>query len=134
MDKALASTAIYQNIRQLIEQSRRHVAVAISFAVVETYWHIGNMIVEEEQQGRDRATYGSQLIPKLAEQLTQEFGKGFNQASLWRMRQFYQAFPILAAVRRELTWTHYRLVMQVSNEPARALYLEEAVENAKKFQ
>lgn len=129
MSKSLTSSDIYQNIRQLIEQSRRKVVTVVNFAMIETYWHIGSIIVEEEQQGKERAAYGDQLIPKLAVQLAKEFGKGFNRASLWRMRQFYHTFPILAAVRRELTWTHYRLLMQVANEQARTFYLEEAVEN-----
>ena len=85
--------------------------------------------MEEEQQGGDRAAYGDKLIPKLAAQLSKEYGKGFNQASLWRMRHFFQTFPILAALRRELSWTHYRLLTQVANESTRAFYLGEAVEN-----
>ena len=128
MNKTLATTGFYQNIRQLIEQARRKVALSVNFLMIETYWNIGRIIVEEEQNGASRAAYGEKLLERLAEQLTVEFGKGFNQASLWRMRQFYQAFPILAAVRRELSWTHYRLLLKVEKAKARDFYLSEAIE------
>lgn len=104
-------------------------ATNINFVMVETYWNIGSMIVEDEQKGSARASYADQLIPSLAVQLSAEFGKDFNQANLWRMRQFYFTFPILAALRRELSWTHYRLLMKVENLPVRDFYLNEAIEN-----
>jgi DUF1016 N-terminal domain len=68
-----------------------------------TYWEIGRLIVEEEQNGKERADYGKQLINGLAKRLKEDFGNGYSEPSLWNYRQFYQAFPILSAVRRELT-------------------------------
>jgi len=76
--------------------------------MVQAYWNIGRIIVEEEQKGKTKADYGKQLIAELAKRLKADFGKGFNQSNLWHMRSFYLAFPILDAVRRELTWTHGR--------------------------
>jgi len=99
--------------------------------MVEAYWKIGKRIVEEEQQGKGRAGYGANLIKDLSKQLTTDFGKGFSAANLANFRQFYLTFPTnekFYALRRELTWTHYRLIMRVANEKAREYYLTEAAE------
>lgn len=99
--------------------------------MVEAYWHIGKRIVEEEQKGKSRAEYGKGLIKELSEQLSNEFGKGFSEANVWNFRQFYllfQADEKLYALRRELTWTHYRLIMRVENPLAREYYMREAAE------
>jgi hypothetical protein len=85
--------------------------------MVEAYWDIGRQIMEA-QNNNPRAEYGAGLIKYLAERLTAEFGKGFDESSLRRMRQFFQMFPIRAALRHELSWTHYRLLMKI-DEPAR---------------
>ena len=81
--------------------------------MVETYWNIGKQIVEEEQNGEDRAKYGSYLIKELSKQLTIEFGKGFSTQSLWNMKQFYSTFPILSTLWRELSWSHYKLIIRL---------------------
>jgi len=86
------------------------------------------MIVEEEQRGQKRAEYGTFLIKELSSRLTQEFGRGFSEPSLWNMRQFYRCFPILSAVRRELTWTPYKSLIRIEKEPARSWYMTEAAE------
>lgn len=96
-------------------------------AMVTAYWEIGRMIVEEEQQGKARAVYGNYLISRLAEQLMQEFGSNFHKCNLFLMKQFYLTFPILNALRSQLSWTHYRLLMRVQNEQARQFYEKEAV-------
>lgn len=98
MSKNLSHTKFYDHIRQAIRLARRKVAVAVNTAMVETYWQIGRIIVEEEQEGKERAAYGDQHIPKPAEQLSAEFGKGFGQANLRNMRQFYLTFPIRDAL------------------------------------
>ena len=87
---------------------------------------IGQAIVEEEQRGKKRADYGERIIESLAEKLTKNYGRGFNARSLWRMRDFYLKFPILTAVRSELSWTHYRMLLQVEDSDARAFYESEA--------
>jgi hypothetical protein len=96
--------------------------------MVEAYWNVGRMIVEEEQQGKKRAKYGAFLIRDLSFRLTEEFGKGFDERELRRMRQFYQLFPIRGAVRPELSWTHYRLLIRIEKQDARAWYLNEAAD------
>lgn len=123
MNKNLNHTALYNNIRQAIERARRKVATTINVAMVEAYWHIGRMIVEEEQAGNERATYGDKLIPRLAEQLSTDFGKGFNSRNLFYMKQFYLSFPKVNALRSELSWTHYRLLLKVENEKGREFYI-----------
>ncbi len=97
--------------------------------MVEAYWQIGKQIVEQEQQGQERAGYGEYLIKGLSKVLSADFGKGFSYANLWNFRQFYLAFPEsekLYALRRELSWTHYRLIMRVENPAARDYYIREA--------
>jgi predicted nuclease of restriction endonuclease-like (RecB) superfamily len=118
---------LYQNIRNILLDSRKRTSQAINFALVETYWHIGKMIVEEEQNGKARADYGKQILAFLSEKLTTEFGQGFDQSNLRHMRLFYNAFPIRDALRHELTWTHYRLLAKVENENARLFYRDEAI-------
>lgn len=95
--------------------------------MVQAYWNIGRIIVEEEQKGKTKAYYGKQLIAELAKRLKADFGKGFDQSNLWHMRSFYLAFPILDAVRRELTWTHYRLLLRVERQEVRQFYLDECI-------
>ncbi len=115
------------SLRALIEQSRQQVLRAVDSVQVQTCWHIGRHIVEFEQQGHDRAAYGSRLLPDLASRLTLDFGKGFDERNLRHMRAFYQAFPIWGAVRTELSWTHYRLLLRVQSEQARKWYVGEAI-------
>ena len=85
-----------------MENSRKRAIQNVIFEMVQTYWRIGEIIVEEEQQGKTRAEYGVFLIKELAKKLTEEFGKGFTEGSLKRMRLFYKAFPIGAAARHLL--------------------------------
>jgi len=96
--------------------------------MVESYWQIGQLIVEEEQNGKERADYGPYLIAELSKRLTVDFGKGFTETNLRYMRMFFLTFPIRHALRDELTWTHYRLLTKVENERARTFYLTEAIE------
>ncbi|ASF45613.1 DUF1016 N-terminal domain-containing protein [Methylovulum psychrotolerans] len=97
-------------------------------AQVQTYWQIGRHIVGFEQGGQARAAYGKQLLPQLAQTLTNEFGKGFDASNLRYMRLFYQAFPNCDALRHELSWTHYRLLLRVDTPKARLWYMQETAE------
>jgi predicted nuclease of restriction endonuclease-like (RecB) superfamily len=96
--------------------------------MVTAYWNVGRLIVEDEQQGNTRAEYGKAILADLAKRLTDEFGKGFDERELRRIRQFYLVFPKWDALRPELTWTHYRLLIRVQNEQARLWYMNEAAE------
>lgn len=109
-------------VREILTQGRRQALQAVNTAMVQAYWQVGHEIVEEEQRGADHAAYGARLVEKLAQQLTTDFGKGFDRSNLWNMRAVYLAFPILDALRRELSWTHYRLLSRVQNAQARKFY------------
>jgi hypothetical protein len=119
---------LLNDVRQIIQQVRTQVQYAVNSAMVQTYWQIGHLIVEHEQQGEGRASYGKQQLQLLANHLTVEFGKGFDESNLRRMRSFYQAFPIQGSVRPELSWTHYRKLIPLENEAARQWYMQEAIE------
>ena len=123
--KPIEST--YQTIKEVLEQARAQSYRAVNFAMVQAYWNIGRIIVEEEQKGKTKADYGKQLIAELAKRLKADFGRGFDPSNLWHMRSFYLAFPILDAVRRELTWTHYRLLLRVERQEVRQFYLDECI-------
>ena len=103
-------------------------SIKLLFAMVEAYWNIGKSIIED-QGGNEKAEYGTGLLKELSKQMTQDFGKGFTVANLKNMRQFYLTFPNGYALRSELSWTHYRLLMRVENENAREFYMQEAVKS-----
>ncbi|MGL4448574.1 MAG: PDDEXK nuclease domain-containing protein [Shewanella sp.] len=114
-------------ITQQIEHSRNQVRQTVNSAMVQSYWQIGRLIVEEELQGEHRATYGKQQLQQLSAQLTERLGKGFDVTNLRHMRAFYQTFPIQDALRLELSWTHYRTLLRLENPAAREWYLQEAI-------
>jgi predicted nuclease of restriction endonuclease-like (RecB) superfamily len=119
-------TPLLGSLRQLIAESRQQVLRAVDVVQVQTYWHIGQHIVEFEQGGAQRAAYGQGLLVQLGQALSAEFGRGFDATNLRHMRGFYLAFPIRDAVRRELSWTHYRLLLRVDSPEARQWYVNEA--------
>lgn len=96
------SVSFYNNVRNIIEHAHSNAYRAVNFAMVQAYWNVGRMIVEEEQSGKNRADYGEKLILLLSDRLTEDFGKGFDSSNLKRMRQFYLLFPIGDAVRHLL--------------------------------
>ena len=99
--------------------------------MVLTYWHVGKRIVEQEQNGEERAEYGSALIEKLAEELTKEYGKNYSKRNLQYFRKFYLAFPEAESVNtcvRNLNWSHFRSLLRVSDETVRLWYMKEAAE------
>jgi predicted nuclease of restriction endonuclease-like (RecB) superfamily len=118
----------YESVAEILRAARTKAHRAVNFAMVEAYWTIGRMIVEEEQAGKERAEYGIHLLQNLASHLSREFGKGFDERELRKMRQFYATFPIRDALRPELSWSHYRALIRVEKEKARAWYLTEAAE------
>jgi len=116
---------IYQNIRQTLVSARTKVYSAINSAMVEAYWNIGKQIAEAIG---DRSEYGKQLLKYISKKLTEEFGKGFTERNLQAMRQFYLIFQNSHALRSELSWTHYRLLMRVEDETRRNFYINECIE------
>ncbi|MBQ2291303.1 MAG: DUF1016 family protein [Paludibacteraceae bacterium] len=122
------SSHLFAEIREVLVTARRTAYKAVNFAMVTAYWNVGRLIVEDEQQGNTRAEYGKAILADLSKRLTDEFGKGFDERELRRIRQFYLVFPKWDALRPELTWTHYRLLIRIQNEQARLWYMNEAAE------
>lgn len=122
------SGQLFAEIRQILIGARQTAYKAVNFAMVTAYWNIGRLIVEDEQQGSTRAEYGKAVLADLSVRLTEEFGKGFDERELRRIRQFYLAFPKWDALRPDLSWTHYRLLIRVQDEAARQWYMNEAAE------
>lgn len=117
-------------ITQIVANARTQVKQTVNSAMVQAYWHIGRLIVEDEQQGKTRAEYGKAQLQQLSKQLTADFGKGFDITNLRNMRRFYQAFEKRDALRLELSWTHFRTLIRLDNAAARQWYMEEAVTQA----
>jgi predicted nuclease of restriction endonuclease-like (RecB) superfamily len=117
----------YLSIREIILVARKRVYRMANSALLETYWHIGQIIVENEQKGKVKADYGKATLKNLANQLTLEFGKGFDDSNLRNMRSFYIAFPIRDTLRHELSWSHYRLLSRLDTDTKREYYVVEAI-------
>lgn len=113
-------------IRQILTTARHQALQSVNITMVHAYWEVGREIVEEEQRGQVRSGYGSQLIANFAKRLTREFGTGHGARNLAYMREFYQAYPNLHALRANLSWTHYRLLLSVRKPDARRFYEVEA--------
>jgi len=120
-----AEVQIYEAIRETLAEARKQVSSAVNSAMVIAYWEIGRQITDAVGE---RAEYGKKLLIFLSERLTSEFGKGFTERNLRAMRQFYDTFPIRHALRAELSWTHYRLLMRIEEANRREFYLNECVE------
>jgi hypothetical protein len=143
-------------IKEILQNAKQKSFSAVNTAMVEAYWLIGKRIVEEEQNGEDRAIYGKEAVKKLSIELTLVFGKGYSERSVREFRQFYQTFPDLFEVEKvtvgqnqnniqrttftisvnpnwripfaNLYWSHYQRVLRVTNKEARMYYLMEAAE------
>lgn len=143
------SENLYSQVSALLTSARANIRTAVNTAMVQTYWHIGRLIIEEEQRGEEKAEYGKALITLLSKRLTTDFGKGFGTSNLNYFRQFYLYFPILHPVRGELqtdpirhalsdestpqlsadlSWTHYRHLLKVKDPSARLWYMNEAAD------
>lgn len=120
----------YTEIRQIIETARTNAIRSVDFSRVQMYWLLGKRIFEEEQQGKDRADYGAYLIRNLAEELTPLYGSGFSVRQLEQSRRFYRMYPIANALRSQLNWTQYRLLIQIEDPFKREYYELESVNNA----
>jgi predicted nuclease of restriction endonuclease-like (RecB) superfamily len=119
----------YQSIREILGKARSAVYRSINFTMVLAYWNIGKVIVDDEQHGKERAEYGKALIKELSLRLTKEYGKGFDESNLRNIRKFYLTFPNCDALRHELTWTHYRLLLRIKKEDTRNFYMLETVDS-----
>jgi len=123
-------TGLYAELRALIASSRQRLAGAVNAELTRLYWSVGQRLATEVLGG-ERAQYGSQLMARLGEQLTGEFGRGFETKNLRRMVQFVQAFPDpekVASLMRQLSWTHFLQLIPVKAEPARSFYAQQCAE------
>jgi len=147
---------LFGNIFLLLEEARRKTVRQINTVMVETYWRVGRLIVEEEQEGKERAEYGEYLIQRLSKDLTLKFGRGFSVDNLERMRKFYILYPtnmisetlsrkfeksatlsrklsirqtVSAKSEHVLSWSHYCEFLSVEDEKTRSFYQIEAVKN-----
>ena len=123
----LTVDGLYRSVRKVIEQGRRAVSIAANAVLVRQNWSIGKLIVEDEQHGRRKADYGKKTLEALSSRLTAEYGSGYTLTNLKYMRQFYLTFPIRHALRDELGWTHYRILMREDDPIAREWYMNECV-------
>jgi len=124
---------LYSKIAELLQTARQNAVRAVNQTMIYTYFEIGRMIVEDEQQGKERAIYGNHILKELSKQLTVDFGKGFSQDNLERMKKFYLFYsnPISATPLRKLTlsWSHYLKLMRIENPDERNFYEIECVAN-----
>lgn len=123
---------LYGSIREVLVSARTTARRAVNEAMVQAYWQIGRLIVEDEQGGERRAEYGKRVLPEVAKRLSNEFGRGFSLTNLKLFRQFYLAFPIGHTLcdqfsQTPLSWSHFRQVLRVANAAARDWYVNEAV-------
>ncbi|MEB2785517.1 DUF1016 N-terminal domain-containing protein [Algoriphagus persicinus] len=140
MSKEISNdNAFFAEISELLKQARSTAYKAVNSLMVQTYWQIGRRIVEQEQAGQSRAGYGEYLISNLSRHLSDTLGKGFSEANLWNMKQFYQTFPDYgqfsthrvensqSATQRvaNLSWTNIRLIMRIDDPKEREYYLNE---------
>lgn len=118
-----------QEIKQILITARQQSYRAINHAMIEAYWKIGQKIVVQEQNGKEKANYGEAVLKELSKNLSAEFGKGFSSANLRNFRQFYLTYPdeqICYTLCSKLSWSHNRLIMRIDNHEARQYYLTEA--------
>lgn len=122
------NSSLYDSIAKVIAHARKTVYRSTNTILLKTYWEIGKLIIEDEQNGKNRAAYGRAVLKSLATKLTLEFGKGFDESNLRNMRNFFLAFQIWDAVRPELSWTHYRIISRVDNQSLRMLLVGYAID------
>lgn len=123
------NNSFVSDIKQLIEHSRRTAYAAVNSIMIDTYWHIGQRIVEQEQRGEKRAEYGKQIIKMLSKELTQEYGEGWSERNLRNFRSFYLTFNDLEIWHTRvpnLTWSHIRTTLRVDDPVAARWYLQTA--------
>lgn len=114
--------ALLENIGSLLEQARQKAYIAVNQVLVQTYWEIGKEIVEYEQQGEEKAEYGSGLLEDLSNDLRSRYGKGFSKSNVYLMRLFYLKYPKFQTVSGKLSWSHYTELLGVAEDLARSFY------------
>ena len=119
--------SMMNEIRELLLNARQRVAVQVNTELLSTYWNVGRIIVEHEQESKERADYGKQTLKQISKELTKEFGKGFSVSNLQFMRRFYQNYQIQQTVSVKLSWSHYCELLTISDPDKRSFYEKEAI-------
>ncbi|MCL2052664.1 MAG: DUF1016 N-terminal domain-containing protein [Lachnospiraceae bacterium] len=117
------------DLRNIINDARSNAIRSVEFHRVMMYWHLGERIFVEEQQGKDRAAYGENLLRNISVELETEFGTGFSYRQLAFCRQFYRKYPIVNALRSQLNWMQYCLLIRIEDDYKREYYELEAINN-----
>lgn len=117
----------YNSIKDIMNKARKNASKQVNNIIIQSYWEIGRIIVEDEQGNSDRAEYGRQLITDLSKSLTKDYGKGFSKSNLFNMRNFYLCFPIFQTLSGKLTWSHYCELLSISDKSARDFYEKESI-------
>ncbi len=118
------------NIGDLLALKRKKAFQKVNTILVETYWNIGRQIVEYEQNGQEKAEYGSELLKRLSKDLTLKYGKGFSRSNLQNMRLLYLRFPKCQTLSGKLSWSHYAELLSISDNLAFSFYLKQTeIEN-----
>lgn len=125
MSNDIVNGNLINDIKTIIEESKKLIVRNVNTIMLQTYWSIGRRIVEEEQKGNERAEYGSALLKELSKELTKEYGKGFSKSNLFSMRRFYLEFQKFQTLSGKLSWSHYLLLLGVSDLNARSFYEHE---------
>ncbi|WP_309568874.1 DUF1016 N-terminal domain-containing protein [Clostridium estertheticum] len=102
----------YENVKNTLEKARSKAYASINFYMVKAYWEIGKTIYLAQEEN-ERAEYGKDLISELSKELKNDYGRGFDKSNLSRMRKFYALFNNVDALRQELSWTHYRMIIKL---------------------
>lgn len=122
-----ANSGLYYQIANLITEARQSVVAHVNTTLLTTYWNVGKLIVEDEQQSQERAAYGQQTLKNLSRQLTEQFGSGFSRSNLQNMRQLYLKYPKCQALSGKLSWSHYAELLSISDDKRRSFYEHECI-------
>ncbi len=122
-----SSNSLYTQVSELIHEARKQVASQVNTALLATYWNVGRLIVEDEQNSEHRAEYGKQVLKELSKRLTEAFGKGFSRANLQWMRLLYIKYPICQTLSSKLSWSHYCELLGISDDAKRSFYEQECI-------
>ena len=117
--KEVISAKLVQDARQIIETAQKNAVRSVNFCRVQMYWNLGKRIFEEEQHGKKRADYGAYIVKSLAERLEAEYGSGFGIRQIERARQFFLLYPIASALRTQLNWSQYKMLIAISDPDKR---------------
>jgi hypothetical protein len=121
---------LIDNIGVILEKSRTNAIYAINAELVKANWEIGRHIVEFEQNGNERAEYGTSLLIHLSKDLKLRFGKGFGRRNLLDMRRFFITYPKWQTVSAKFTWSHYIVFLSVSDELSRMFYENQCLQES----